>query len=108
MFFPILAGILGLMLGGKSRPISRQLKMKMLGPVTGNHYQVEDLIDAGSVVVLAPDGTVVVFDRAVPGGPLSFKQARGNAGTVDLVKKDFLPPEEKARVGERAADAGTS
>lgn len=103
MFFYVVAAVAGLMLGGRSKPLSRQQKMKMLGPNTGNHYAVEDIIDANVVVVHAGDGTVVVFDRE-KSGKLVYRQARGNMGTVELVKKDFLPPEPKTYQGERVAD----
>lgn len=100
MIVPIIAVIVGLAIGGRSKPLSRQSKMKMLGPKTGTHYEVEDLPDSGIVVVHAPDGTNATFERPAsvePGqastlsgtSPLKFKMARGNKGTILLMRQDF-------------------
>lgn len=91
MIIPIAIGILGLMVGGRTKPISRHSKVKMLGPQTGYQYRTEDMPDSGIVVVHAPDGTSVTFDRDFETKKLRFKCAKGNQGTVDLVRKDFEP-----------------
>jgi hypothetical protein len=96
MLIPIAVGILGLMLGGRTKPISRHSKLVMLGPNTGYQYKTEDLPDSGIIVVHAPDGTSVTFDRDFESKRLRFKCAKGNPGTVDLIRKDFEPVQLQA------------
>lgn len=96
MIIPILVGFAGLMLGGRSRPISKHKKLLMLGPKSGAHYNVEDMPDSSIVIVHAKDGTIVTFNRDPESGRMRFKVARGNAGTVAIVRDDF---EEPAQLG---------
>ncbi len=92
MVIPIVVGILGLMLGGRTKPVSKHKKMLMLGPRSGAHYTVEDMPQSAIVIVHAKDGTVVTFNRSPENGKLKFKCATGNQGTVTLVREDFEPP----------------
>lgn len=103
MFIPILVGVLGLMLGGRTKPISKHKKMLMLGPVSGAHYNVEDMPDSAIVIVHAKDNTTVTFNRDVESGKLKFKVAKGNPGTVTIVREDFEPRPEFAAPAPTAA-----
>ena len=93
MIVPIVVGILGLMLGGRTKPVSKHKKLLMLGPTSGAHYTVEDMPDSSIVIVHAKDGTVTTFNRDPQTGRLAFKVARGNPGTVSIVRGDFEPRE---------------
>jgi hypothetical protein len=94
MVIPILVGIVGLMIGGRTKPVSKHKKMLMLGPRSGAHYTVEDMPQSAIVIVHAKDGTVVTFNRDHDTGKLKFKCSSGNQGTVTLVREDFEPPPE--------------
>ena len=95
MFIPIVVGILGLMVGGRSKPLSKHKKLLMLGPRSGEHYQVEDMPNSGIVIIHAKDNTVVTFNRDPETQKLKFKCAHGrNRGTVDIVRQDFEEPPE--------------
>ena len=95
MFIPIIAACLGLMVGGRTKPLSKHKKMLMLGPRSGDHYNVEDMPDSGIIIVHAKDGTVVTFNRDPETSKLKFKMAHGrNRGTVDIVRQDFEEPAE--------------
>lgn len=103
MIIPIVAGILGLMLGGRKKPLSKHTKLLMLGPISGEHYQVEDMPNSAIVIVHSKDGTVVTFNRDPETGKLKFKCAHGrNRGTVDTVRQDF---EEPPQLSEPANNA---
>lgn len=95
MFIPIVVGVIGLMIGGRSKPISKHKKLVMLGPRSGDEYQTEDMPASAIVIVHAKDGTVVTFNRDPETGRLKFKCAHGrNRGTVDIVRGDFEEPAE--------------
>lgn len=95
MYIPIIVGILGLMVGGRKKPLSKHTKLLMLGPRSGDHYQVEDMPNSAIVIVHAKDGTVVTFNRDPDSAKLKFKCAHGrNRGTVDIVRQDFEEPAE--------------
>lgn len=95
MYIPIIAAVLGLMVGGRKRPLSKHTKLLMLGPRSGDHYQVEDMPNSAIVIVHAKDGTVVTFNRDPETQKLTFKVAHGrNRGTVDIVRQDFEEPSE--------------
>jgi hypothetical protein len=95
MFIPIVVGVLGLMLGGRTKPLSKHKKMLMLGPRSGEHYQVEDMPNSAIIIVHAKDATVVTFNRDPETQKLKFKCAHGrNRGTVDMVRQDFEEPAE--------------
>lgn len=95
MYIPILAAVLGLMVGGRKKPLSQHTKLLMLGPTSGEHYQVEDMPNSAIVIVHAKDGTVVTFNRDPETAKLKFKCAHGrNRGTVDIVRQDFEEPHE--------------
>lgn len=97
MIIPIVIGFLGLALGGRSKPISKHKKMLMLGPVSGEHYNVEDMPDSAIVIVHAKDGTSVTFDRDPETAVLKFKVARAKSkATVEAVRKDFEPAQLEA------------
>ena len=93
MIIPIAFGILGLMLGGRKKPLSKHTKLLMLGPVSGEHYNVEDMPNSAIVIVHAKDGTVVTFNRDLETQKLKFKCAHGTKrGTVEIVRQDFEEP----------------
>lgn len=95
MYIPLLAAVLGLMVGGRKKPLSKHTKLLMLGPRSGDHYQVEDMPNSAIVIVHAKDGTVVTFNRDPESTKLKFKCAHGkNRGTVDIVRQDFEEPPE--------------
>lgn len=104
MFIPIVVGILGLMVGGRKKPLSKHTKLLMLGPVSGEHYNVEDMPNSAIVIVHAKDGTVVTFNRDPETTKLKFKCAHGTKrGTVEIVRQDF---EEPPQLSESANSAG--
>lgn len=106
MYIPLLAAVLGLMVGGRKKPLSKHTKLLMLGPRSGEHYQVEDMPNSAIVIVHAKDGTVVTFNRDPESEKLKFKCAHGrNRGTVDIVRQDF---EEPAELPESSATANTN
>ncbi len=95
MYIPIIVGIIGLMVGGRKKPLSKHTKLLMLGPRSGDHYHVEDMPNSAIVIVHAKDGTVVTFNRDPETEKLKFKCAHGkNRGTVDIVRQDFEEPPE--------------
>lgn len=90
MIIPIIVGVLGLMVGGRNKPLSNQKKTTMLGPTSGFLYKVEDIPDSQIVIVHAPDGATATFNRDGE-KRLRFKVARGNQGTIDIMRRDFEP-----------------
>jgi hypothetical protein len=108
MVIPILVGIVGLMIGGRTKPVSKHKKMLMLGPRSGAHYTVEDMPQSAIVIVHAKDGTVVTFNRSPENGKLKFKCSTGNQGTVTLVREDFEPPPELPTVSGTSTESRPS
>lgn len=109
---PVIVGAaaFGALLMGRTKPKTKATKKVLLGPRTGNTYQVEDFAEAGFIVVRAADGSRAVFVRsavAVPGCPgFTWQHGQGNPASLQAMNLDICgPPKEQVAKKEPASHA---
>lgn len=93
MFLPVAAAIVGALAMGSTKPRTSYEKKRAMGTRSGITYEVEEFVQAGFVVVRAPDGTEAVLSRKVGAPGFQWSRGRGNAGTLKLIRNDFGVPE---------------
>lgn len=103
MFFPIVCFVGGLILMGKTKPVTRVKKISCLGPKSGIVYQVEDFPEIAAVVVRAPNGrAAALFTRVAvrePGKPgLTYHHGSGEPSLLAAIRADFGVEQKLASV----------
>lgn len=90
---PVVAGVVGALVMGATKPRTVCEKMRALGSRSGLTYDIEEFPSAGFVVVRAPDGSEGVLTRRLPGDPrgggFDWSRGRGNPGTLKALRADF-------------------
>jgi hypothetical protein len=93
MFLPLVAGVVGALVMGATKPRTAYEKMRALGSRSGITYEVEDFTSAGFIVVRAPDGTEGVLSRRLPndprGGGFDWSRGRGHPVVLMKMRADF-------------------
>lgn len=82
---------LGLVMMGKSKPKTSVNKLAVLGPRSGETWDAELFPDASLVVVHSRrgDGTVASFFRDKETKRMTFRQGRGSATLIAMMREDF-------------------
>lgn len=93
MIVPVIAGVIGALVMGATKPRTAYEKMRAIGSRSGRAYEVEDFPNAGFLVVRAPDGTEGVLSRRLPSDPrgpgFDWSRGRGHPGTLSMLRADF-------------------
>lgn len=72
----------------KTATVSTTVRKRVMGPVSGREYLLEDFPDSGFFVVqYEPDRTLVTYRRVGTGKELS--QSKGNPTTIAIIRQDF-------------------
>lgn len=114
MLFPMLCFVGGLLVMGRTKPITVVNKLVCLGPRSGIVYIVEDFREIGVVVVRAPNKQAFAqFLRAgvrEPGKPgLVYQHGEGNPSLLAAIRADFgVEPKKPAAVKAAAVTEKTS
>lgn len=91
---PAIAGVVGALVMGSTKPRTSYEKMRALGSRSGMTYEIEDFTSAGFVVVRAPDGSEGVLSRRMPQDPrgagFDWSRGKGNPATLKLMHTDFI------------------
>ena len=88
MFPYVVAGVVGAILMGRTKPKTSFAKLKLLGPHSGLQYEAEDFPDFRVVVLHAPDGSVCSFQKGAD-GRWSVLKGRGNEQTLQRMIADL-------------------
>lgn len=93
MFLPIIAGVVGALAMGSTKPRTAYEKMRAIGSRSGVTYEIEDFPSAGFIVVRAPDASEGVFARRLPTDPrgagFDWSRGRGSPAALRLMRVDF-------------------
>lgn len=86
-----LLAVVGLSLAAKSRPKTALNKLSVLGPRSGEVWDAELFADAGLVVVHSRRGdqTVAAFTKDPATKRFVFKQGKGSATLIAMMREDF-------------------
>ena len=85
------AGAVGAIMMGRTKPKTRLRTYHCFGPRTGATYVVETLPGDSAAIVHAQDGTVALFERQGDGTFRLHKGLQGRQSTVDTMRKDLEP-----------------
>lgn len=93
MLWPILAlAGFGFIVASKAKPKTTLNRMVVLGPRSGETWDAEVFPDAGLVVVMSRrqgDKTVASFSRDTTTKRYVFKQGKGSATLIAMMRDDF-------------------
>jgi hypothetical protein len=81
---------IGAIFVARGRPKAAIRQYQALGPRTGLAYPVEEVVEAGLIIVRAPNATVCFFRRKT--GGFAFYRASGEPKAVELIRRDFELP----------------
>lgn len=85
------AGAVGAILMGRTKPKTQLRTYHCFGPRTGSTYVVETLPGDNAAVVHAIDGTIALFERQEDGTFRLHKGLQGSRSTVEAMQKDLEP-----------------
>jgi hypothetical protein len=86
-----IAGAVGAIMMGRTKPKTRLRTYHCFGPRTGATYTVETLPGDVAAIVHAGDGTIALFERQENGTFRLHKGLQGRHSTVEAMQKDLEP-----------------
>lgn len=96
--WPIIgAAVAGALAMARTKPRTDVVKSRVIGPRSGQSYEVEDFPQLGVLIARMPSGTYAAFERRTDGPGYRFRQGKGPPHEIAALVGDLSHPDEIER-----------